>query len=143
MDYEEQCEEILETNKALMALFEQDLRQAQLKDGTIGRHLMNVDLFINDYLLYTDATPMKEGIYQIGDFLGDYFIRKCMWSTPASIKSTAASIKKFYKSMLAHGKIEKADYRILCELIKDGMIGWQAYCAVYNNPDYDDEDFYL
>ena len=29
----------------------------------------------------------------LGDFLGDYFIRKCMWSTPSTVKTTAASIR--------------------------------------------------
>ncbi len=36
---------------------------------------------------------------RINDFLGEFFIRKCMWSTPGTIKRTAASIKKFYKFM--------------------------------------------
>ena len=55
-----------------------------------------------------------------------------MWSTPGTIKSTAASIKKFYKCMLEHGKIEKADYEFLCREIKEGMPIWQEDCAVYN-----------
>ena len=78
---------------------------------------------------------MDEGVYMIDMFLGYFFIRKCMWSTPASIKSTAASIKKFYKCMLDHGKIEKEDYNSLCSEIKEGMSDWQADCAQFNDPD--------
>ena len=55
-----------------------------------------------------DAT-MEEGVTMLGDFLGDFFIRKCMWSTPATVKTTATSLKKFYKCMAEHGKIEKKD----------------------------------
>ena len=45
-----------------------------------------------------------------------------MWSTPGNIKTTAASIKKFYKSMFEHGYIEKADYNFLCSEIKENMV---------------------
>ena len=72
---------------------------------------------------------------KIDEFLGEFFIRKCMWSTPATIKSTAASIKKFYKCMLDHGKIEKGDYKFFCETVKVGMEDWQALCAQYNDPE--------
>ena len=50
---------------------------------------------------------MEEGISMLDEYLGNFFIRKCMWSTPANIKTNATSIKKFYKCMLEHGKIEK------------------------------------
>lgn len=77
---------------------------------------------------------MTDGVTELDMFLGDFFIRKCMWSTPGTIKSTAASIKKFYKSMLAHGRIQKSDYEILCTDIKDRMEYWQEDCAAFNDP---------
>ena len=42
---------------------------------------------------------MEESVTMLGDFLGDYFIRKCMWSTPSSVKTTAARLKKFCYEM--------------------------------------------
>ena len=39
------------------------------------------DFYINDFLLRTDAYSMEHGVSMIDDFLGDFFIRKCMWST--------------------------------------------------------------
>ena len=59
-----------------------------------------------------------------------------MWSTPASVKTTAASLKKFYKSMSDHGKMEKKDYDYVCRDIKESMAYWQECCAEYNNPDF-------
>lgn len=81
--------------------------------------MRNVDFYINDFPLYYDIKRYKQGIETIDDFLGDFFIRKCMWSTPASIKSTVTSIKKFYKCMLDHQNIKKDDYGKLCYLIKE------------------------
>ncbi len=60
-----------------------------------------------------------------------------MWSTPGTIKSTAASIKKFYKCMLDHEMIQKSDFECLSETIKERMPIWQADCASYNDPDAD------
>lgn len=90
--------------------------------------LEKLDMSAGDHIEYV----IKEN----GDgFLGDFFIRKAMWSTPVTIKSTAASIKKFYKSMLDHGHVDKESYLILCDDIKENMSDWQAECEDYNNSD--------
>lgn len=132
--YEQKCAEIRKVNSELLEIFEKDLINAGLQAKTISRHLSNVDFYINDFLLYSDTLSMENGIFEIGMFLGDFFIRKCMWSTPGTIKSTAASIKKFYKSMMDHRKIEKEDYEYLCHTIKEEMEEWQSDCARFNDP---------
>ena len=137
--YEKQCKMIREENEKLLDLFEESLKD--LKPATIRRHLSNVDFYINDYLLYADALTFDHGIWDIDDFLGYFFIRKCMWSTPGTIKSTAASIKKFYKCMLEHGKIQKSDFEYLSKTIKEDMEEWQATCAQYNDPEEENPFF--
>ena len=102
----------------------------------IYNHLSNANWFINDFLVYRINVTMEESVTMLGDFLGDYFIRKCMWSTPSSVKTTAARLKKFYKSMAEHGKIEKKGYDYVCRDIKESMAYWQECCAEYNNPDF-------
>lgn len=134
MDYLDFSEQNEDTNHEYLLLFQEDLENAGLKDKTINNHLCNVDLFINDFLGYRMNVTMEEGVTMLDDFLGDYFIRKCMWSTPSTIKTTAASLKKFYKSMADHGKIEKKDYDYVCRDIKESMGYWQERCAEYNNP---------
>lgn len=136
MDYLDFSEQNEDTNHEYLLLFQEDLENAGLKDKTIYNHLSNVDLFINDFLGYRMNVTMEEGVTMLGDFLGDFFIRKCMWSTPATVKTTAASLKKFYKSMAEHGKIEKKDYDYVCRDIKESMKYWQECCAEYNNPDF-------
>lgn len=135
IDYEAQCKKIRKTNDEYLAMFREDLKKSGLKENTISRHLGNVDFYINDFLLYYDALPMESGLEEIDSFLGDFFIRKCMWSTPATIRSTAASLKKFYKSMLNHGFIKPDAYQDFCQEIKDSMNDWQSDCAQFNDPD--------
>ena len=132
-EYEEKCKLIKQENESFLEMFEKDLEG--LNQKTINRHLTNVDFYINTYLLREDAYDFTHGIWDIDDYLGYFFIRKCMWSTPGNIKSTAASIKKFYQCMLKQEMIQKADYEYLCETIKDNMWKWQSDCEMYNDPD--------
>lgn len=134
-DYENECTMVRHINDELLEIFEKDMTVSGLSDKTIRRHLSNVDFYLNTFLLREDIHPMEDGLDMLGLFLGDFFIRKCMWSTPGTIKSTAASIKKFYKCMLDHGKIEKEAYASLCDEIRDEIDIWQADCEAYNDPD--------
>ncbi|HBZ02642.1 MAG TPA: recombinase [Lachnospiraceae bacterium] len=134
-EYELKCEEIRKENEKYLELFLGDLQG--LSSKTITNHLNNVDFYINEFLLRNDTLTIKEGVYELDDFLGYFFIRKCMWSTPGSIKTTAASIKKFYKSMFEHGIVEKTDYDYVCNEIKENMDHWMSDCAQFNDPDQD------
>ena len=133
LDFSEQNED---TNHNYLILFQEDLENAGLKQKNIYNHLSNADLSINDFSGNRMNVTMEEGVTMLGDFLGDFFIRKCMWSTPATVKTTATSLKKFYKCMAEHGKIEKKDYDYVCHDIKESMAYWQECCAEYNNPDF-------
>ena len=127
----EEDEEMYMRNEQMLDLFEESI--SHLKPKTIDNHVENVDFFINDYLYDRNGLSFEEGIWYVDSFLGDFFIRKCMWSTPGTIKSTAASIKKFYKCMLDNDRIQQSDYKYLCEEIKEKMPEWQARCEEYNN----------
>jgi len=136
-EYEQKCSEIQMRNTTYLDEFREDLINAGLKEKTINKHCQNTDFYINTYLLREEPLEMIRGSdsFMIDDFLGYFFIRKCMWSTPGTIKSTAASIKKFYSSMLQRGNIDESDYRELIETIRDNMDCWLEDCESYNNPD--------
>ena len=136
-EYEKRCNEIQIRNKVYLDEFAEDLLGAGLKEKTINRHLGNVEFYINTYLLREEPLEMVSGTndFYINDFLGYFFIRKCMWSTPSSIRSNAASIKKFYKSMCERGHIEKSNYAELTDTIKENMESWMEDCESYNDPD--------
>lgn len=108
-------------NKKIMKEFEEWLKEKTLSDKTIRKHISNVDLFINDYLNYYDIETAEEGIDSVYSFLSGWFIEKCMWATPYTTKEEVASIKKFYAYMSEKGYVEKEDYKLLCEELKDSM----------------------
>lgn len=132
-EYDRKCEEIRKENAKYLDIFLKDMQGFTSK--TISNHINNVDFYINEFLLRGDILTIKDGIYELDDFLGYFFIRKCMWSTPNSIKSTAASIKKFYNSMYKHGVVEKKDYDYVCKEIKDNIDQWMSDCEQFNDPD--------
>lgn len=68
LTYEEKCENIRKENEHMLDLFEESLQG--LKPQTIRKHLANVDLYINDYLLYEDAQSFED---KIGFSISKYY----------------------------------------------------------------------
>ncbi len=132
---------VAEYNLPAIALFEESIQN--FTEKTIQKHLSNVIFFLNDYSTYYDACTFEDAWKSLDDFFGYFFIRKCMWSTPATIKSTAASIKKFYKCMVDNQLFDARAYDMLTTHIKENMPIWQDECEAYNNfdEDYDFGDF--
>ena len=130
--HKNKCNKIREINAVLLELFEKDLTAQGLSERTTRRHMFNADIYINDFLLHYDIYLMEDGVHMLGGYLGDFFIRKDLSSTPGTIRTAAASIKKFYQCMLEHGKIKKEDYDRLCWEIHDEMELWQEECAAFN-----------
>jgi hypothetical protein len=137
-DYEKTCGQIRQENTLLLDDFVALLRGQRLAPGTIRKHRENVEFFINEFLLYHDATRPAEGIGEISEFLGDWFIRKAMWSTPRYIKATATSLYKFYGFLAAPDKITLAELAELKGTIARHLAEWQARCQRYNDGDIDD-----
>ena len=93
-EYERECNKIRETNNSLLSVFEKDLISAGLSPKTIKNHIENTDLYINEFLLRERPLPMEHGTNALDSFMLEFYICKCLWSTPATVKSTAASIKQ-------------------------------------------------
>ena len=137
-EYEKECARIREENKAYLAAFEAELKKAGLSPKTIRNHLFNVDLYLNDYQLREGPYSMEEGMCGLDGFFW-FFIHKCMWSTPSNVKSTAASIKKFYKCMAELGKVDAREYALFAAEVREGVPDWQQECVEFNDPDWEPE----
>lgn len=136
--YEAACEKIRKANNKLLNDFGTWLKASKLKEKTIKRHIDNADFYINEFLLYEDAVEAKDGALEIGMYLGYWFIKKAMWSSPAQIKSNAASLKKFYTFLFEKKLIKKEDLVDLKTTIKEGMPEWIATMDRYDDPSITD-----
>ncbi len=141
-EYEKECKLILQENEKLLEEFAAWLSAQGLSDSTVQRHCDNMDFYLNDFLLYDDAIDASSGIFRAGMYLGYWFIRKAMWANQSTIKSNAASLKKFYTFMLEKGEIDEDDLDELKAEIKEGMPEWLDTMARYDNPDVDYDDIW-
>ena len=132
-EYERRCDELEKENEQYLDEFEEWLRASGLKPKTISNHMGNVDFFLNNYLQYYEAIPMQEGPQHLDDFLGDWFIRKAMWSTPTTIQQTAASLKKFYKCMCERGHVSAEGLAEVLDTVKENLPDWKDACEDYNS----------
>lgn len=133
-DYESARGKMLERNDAFLEEFEQWLEGKGLKEKTIAGHLSNVSFYLDEYLQYEQATPMEYGAAwgYLNGYFGDFFIRKCMWSTPSATRQTLASLKKFYQCMAERGHIEEELYQSYLEDVKEMKEEWVSLCDEYN-----------
>ena len=128
-----------EDKDASLAVFATYLRGRGLKEKTIENHLFNVEFYLDTYLARMGNASVREGIDLLEGFLGNFFIHDCMWSSKASIKSTAASIKKFYRCMAWQGVVTREQYRALCAQIKERQPDWIAELEAWERGDLDDD----
>lgn len=137
-DYEVKAEENQKRNKKYLQEFEKWLINKNLVQKTIRKHLNNMDFYLNDYLNYYDAVKMEDGIGEAYGFLGDWFIRKCLFASKTSLQEYAASVKKFYQCMSELNYVSKEDYKFLAKVIKDNMDEFLSTLEDYDNDCFDD-----
>ena len=132
-------DENLKRNYRFLDEFKIWLENKKLTEKTIRKHISNADLYVNDYLnYYEEYYSMEDGINETGLFFGDWFIRKCMWSSLTSLKETASSIKKFYECMCELGYVRVEEYKGLCKSIKERMPDYLDRLYKYDNGSYYD-----
>jgi len=136
--YEKQCKKMRKANERLLNVFEEWLKSAGLSEKTIDRHLSNADFYINEFLLYEDVVEAKDGAYRVDDYLGDWFIRKGPCGGPSSLKSSAASLKKFFAFLHEKGLVDKEDLTDLIKTIKAEMPKWLQTSGRYYDSSIDD-----
>ena len=122
-------------NKKLISEFEKYLNSKNLAPKTVQKHVdaayFYIDVFLNDHYVVS----AKEGINYtyIADYFDYFFIRKCMWSTPETLRSEVASIKKFYAFMYEKGLVSDEDFDEFRYMIKESIDDWCEDCQIYND----------
>jgi len=132
--YEADCKKIKKANESLLTGFEALMKGSGLSDNTINKHLSNIDLYINTYLLYYDPiTEAKDGAQSVSMFMGYWFIHKAMWASQASMRNNASSLKRFYAFLVEKGLTDKEQLYKLEETIKKEMPKWLAALKQYDD----------
>lgn len=133
-EYEAKCETIRAENATLVTEFAAWLKASGLSEKVVRSHCGNIAFYINEYLLYEDSLQAKDGAGEVSMFLGDWFIRKAMWSNQSSVKQNATSLKKFYAFMHEKRLVSADDLTELKQTIKEELPDWLDSVRRFNNP---------
>jgi site-specific recombinase XerD len=119
--YEQRVHAIQLANQPILDGFEHWLKQAGLGEQTIKEHVDNMRLF-SRYQLWYGYSPRRldeatEG--DVYDFLEDWFPRKALWASVASMKVYLASFKKFFKWMGESGLVAPQTVEDVLATLKD------------------------
>lgn len=126
-DTDKKIEIIRTENSLILSEFEEALRNIDLKDSTIKKHIQNVEFYINDYLLYDDCTKARDGVSSLDSFFNGFFPRKAMWSSVASMKSSVRSLKKFYSYLESIGVVDIVEYHLMLCTVNESMPEWTSH----------------
>ena len=119
--YEQRVHTIQLANQPILDGFEHALRQSGLSEHTIKAHVDNIQFF-GRYLLWYGSSLRRldeatEG--DVYDFLEDWFPRKALWASVASMKVYLASFKKFFKWMEVSGLVSAETVEDVLWTLKD------------------------
>lgn len=118
--YDEQVRAIRASNQPLLDGFETWLRQAGLAETTVSNHVDNI-CFFAEYLVYYEPLQRLDEATS-GDvwmFLTDWFPRKALWASEASVKGYLASFKKFFRWMGETAQVPLAIVADVRDLLKE------------------------
>ncbi len=133
---------VSEHNSNLLEKFEDHLKKQRLSSKIIDKHVFNIDFYINEFLMYYDPIPAKDGITMVNSFFGDWFIRKAMWASVTTIKENIASLKKFYAFMCQLGEVSPEDVMYLKQEVKELKNEWIERLKKYDDPNIDFNDIW-
>jgi site-specific recombinase XerD len=127
---------ISKKNILLIEQFKEYLVRTGLSESTINNHIGNIEFF-SEYLTYYDPPTILTNAdsSDINGFLGDWFVRKAMWSSPSSVRSNISTFKKLFKWFVIEGQYSNENYKDILDTIKTEKDCWLENSEI-------DEDFY-
>ncbi len=99
--YEQRARAIQRANQPVLDGFESWLKQAGWSEETIKDHVDNIRFFTKYLVWYTHSQHRLDEATDsdVYWFLADWFPRKALWASVASMKKYLASFKKFFTWM--------------------------------------------
>jgi site-specific recombinase XerD len=119
-NYDQQVEAIRSYNQPILDEFKAWLEAKGLAKKTVKNHVDNIDFFADFLVYYEPLEKLNEATeIEVYSFLSDWFPRKAMWASPASVKSYMASFRKFFKFMVESNRIDSKDEQAVRESLKE------------------------
>ncbi len=98
--------------------------------------------FGNEYLLDYGGDNLLEGLSSFPSFVGDWFIRKCMWSDEVTLGRNVEAFGLFLRIQMEWGKIKQDEVNAWDDRCQKDLELWCLRVKVYNSPEMDLEDLF-
>lgn len=141
--YEEMEARLTAVNEELLAHFTNDLiLKKKMGKKKAHEHADRLRFFGSDYLLGYQSEGLVEGVFSFPSFVGDWFIRKCMWSDVQSVKENVESFRLWLRFVGESGKLPASDLIRLHKRIDEDLDTWCLRAKCYSDPDWEHEDLF-
>lgn len=140
-DYDDIWKDLEKIHNTYLKEFQKDMLAQELSVKTIGRHISNVDFFVNVYLFRYMEANIFDGASVFMDFFGYYYIRKNLCSSVNNMKAQIASIKKFYRFLYVKGYLTEEQFLDAEQTIKDHKDEWLEEMREYDEGIFEETDW--
>lgn len=132
--WEKYVEELTENNEKMLVAFKEYMIAVKgLSEKTVKRHIEHLDFYLNIYLTeYEQSTPTNS-TDAAGNFLGDFFVRKDLSSSRASLRQNGSALKKLYHFLYEADEISKFDLTEINEFIRTGTQEGEEYLSLIDD----------
>lgn len=119
-NYDQEVKKIRSHNQPILDEFQSWLEKSGLAPKTVKNHVENIDFFTKYLVYYEPLSKLDEADDgDVSSFLGDWFPRKAMWASEASMRSNMASFRKFFKFLRESGRVKREVENDVREMLKE------------------------
>lgn len=141
--YEEMAERLTSANEEQLAYFTNDLiLEKKMGKRKAHEHAERLRLFANDYLVNYRQCGLLEGLENFPDFVGDWFIRKCMWSDENAVIENVESYRLLVQFLKETERIEEKRGEQLVRRVDGQLERWCRRARCYGSEDFEIENLF-
>lgn len=141
--YEEMAARLTDANEGYLAHFTNDLiLEKKMGKVKAHEHAERLRFFGNDYLLNYGSEGLVDGVGSFPSFVGDWFIRKCMWSDVRAVKENVESFRLWLRFLAGSKKVPPEDLVDLHRRLEKDLDRWCLRAQCYNDPEWEPEDLF-
>jgi hypothetical protein len=142
-DYEEMAARLTKANEEHLAHLTNDLiLKKKMGKKKAHEHADRLRFFGNDYLLNYVKEDLVEGVSSFPSFVGDWFIRKCMWSDARAVKANVESFRLWLRFLGEEKKLLQKDLIELHKGLEQNLETWCLRARCYVDPGWEPEDLF-
>lgn len=107
------------SNDKFVKEFKSELVKKGLSDSVIEKHINNIKLFIDYYLVVVRESNPLEGYVFISEFLEFWYNDRKDSVTQTTLKNAVTSVRKFYEYLRDFSYIDRDTYDNIVNILKE------------------------